>query len=233
MEDYSPTIEDNITKSIDLIKYSDTRNSQISSLVKQQHQQLQEKHAQSHHNVRPKIDITTCPVTLEINDMTGQDEFIVVYEGIMKQTQGFVVVYSISDEQSLRDAEDALKAIIKYKEQEKDNALLVEQFTENYFNLGYHIPCVLLGNKRDLGLLEPNNNNSERRVTWEQGKALANKYGIMHFAECSAKLDDVKIHAAFGELAMMICKQKMIKEYVEKNLASSGNSKNNKSCSVM
>ena len=114
-------------------------------------------------------------------------------------------MYSISDPSSLLEAEQFIQKIHLLKCENEQ------------FDFGYQVPCVLLGNKRDLDDIDvqkkiSNKHVAVRSLTRQQGQELAAKYGIIHFAESSALLDDIKIDAAFGELAMMICKQKVFQQ---------------------
>ena len=88
-------------------------------------------------------------------------------EQYMRSGEGFVIMYSITDRQSFREASQAKKQIERVRRCED-------------------IPMVLVANKIDL--------ESKREVTTEEGQALAQEFGCQFF-ETSAALrhcvDDV------------------------------------------
>ena len=77
----------------------------------------------------------------------------------IKHADGFFVVYSITIRRSFVEAENVIQEIYRVRD---DNS----------------VPIVLVGNKCDL--------EDERQVSTEEGKDLADKYGIP-FLETSAK----------------------------------------------
>ena len=104
-----------------------------------------------------------------------QQEFTAMHEQYMRSGEGFIIVYSITDRHTFREA-------AQYKEQ-------IDRIrkTEN-------IPMVLVGNKNDL--------EGKRQVTTEEGQALARQFEC-HFFETSAALrhfvDDV-FHTLIREI---------------------------------
>lgn len=96
-----------------------------------------------------------------------QQEFTAMREQYMRSGEGFVIMYSITDRQSFREASQAKKQIERVRRSED-------------------IPMVLVANKIDL--------ESKREVTTEEGQALAQEFDCPFF-ETSAALrhfvDDV------------------------------------------
>lgn len=96
-----------------------------------------------------------------------QQEFTAMREQYMRSGEGFVIMYSITDRQSFREASLAKKQIERVRRLED-------------------IPMVLVANKTDL--------ESSREVTTEEGQALAQEFDCPFF-ETSAALrqfvDDV------------------------------------------
>ena len=96
-----------------------------------------------------------------------QQEFTAMREQYMRSGEGFVIMYSITDRQSFREASQAKKQIERVRRSED-------------------IPMVLVANKIDL--------ESKREVTTEEGQTLAQEFDCPFF-ETSAALrhfvDDV------------------------------------------
>ncbi|CAH3020588.1 unnamed protein product [Porites evermanni] len=104
---------------------------------------------------------------LDILDTAGQQEFTSMREQYMRSGEGFIIMYSITDRQSFREASQAKKQIERVRRCDD-------------------IPMVLVANKIDL--------ESKREVTTEEGQALAQEFDCAFF-ETSAALrhfvDDV------------------------------------------
>ena len=193
-------MEDTQTKQIDLLNYCDRSMPEISEFI----------HA---NELAPKNTPNLTNVWLEIFDSPGLEEFAALRELAIKQRHGFIIMYSIETESSLIEAENFILTIAKIKDETADLD------KNNTREIGRKIPMLLLGNKCDL--------EEHRKVTKEQGAALAEKYGILHFAECSAKWYTPNIDCAFGEMALMLYRQRIIQENMVDN------KKAKKECQVM
>merc|ERR1711990_1363790 len=101
--------------------------------------------------------------TLDILDTAGQEEYASLRGEYMTEGKGFVLVYSITAEETFADMD-------KFKDQIEQNK-----------NGGEKVPICLVGNKIDL--------EKERKVQTEQGEALAKKWRTE--AESSNKIGDV------------------------------------------
>ncbi|KAH9519576.1 Ras GTPase ras2 [Bulinus truncatus] len=101
-------------------------------------------------------DNQTC--LLDILDTAGQEEYSSLRDLYVRAGNGFVIIYSITDRQSFKEAE-AIYNWLKRLKSEIPNAILV-------------------ANKQDL--------LTEATVSSQEGIELANKMGI-HFYETSAK----------------------------------------------
>ncbi|XP_068144350.1 LOW QUALITY PROTEIN: GTP-binding protein Rit2 [Drosophila tropicalis] len=97
---------------------------------------------------------------LDILDTAGQVEFTAMRDQYMRCGEGFIICYSVTDRHSFQEASEYRKLITRVR-------------------LSEDIPLVLIANKVDL--------ESQRRVTTEEGKNLANQFGCPFF-ETSAAL---------------------------------------------
>lgn len=117
------------------------------------------------------FDLNNKTVKLQIWDTAGQERFKTITSSYYKGAHGIIMTYDITDRQSFRDIENWLTEVEKHAN-EKVNKLLV-------------------GNKCDL--------ESQRQVTFEEGKAYADQLGIK-FIETSAK-NSVNVDNAFFTMA--------------------------------
>lgn len=97
------------------------------------------------------MDIDGKALQVEILDTAGQDEYTPLRETFMHTGDGFLLVYSIVDDQTLEE----LKAI-------REQILRVHRDRK--------VPMVVIGNKADMA-------KKDRAVTKEEGKALADEFG--------------------------------------------------------
>lgn len=107
---------------------------------------------------RTVIDAEPC--LLDILDTAGQVEFTAMREQYMRCGEGFIICYSITDRRSFLEAEEYRKLIRKVR-------------------AGDDVPVVLVANKLDL------DRDGQRRVTFDDGKAMAKKFSCP-FLETSA-----------------------------------------------
>ncbi|CAD5117792.1 DgyrCDS6544 [Dimorphilus gyrociliatus] len=116
------------------------------------------------------VDGENC--VLDVLDTAGQEEYSAMREQYMSQGDGYLLVYSVTDERSFR-------AIKRFHSQ----ALRVKD-TDSF-------PMILVANKIDL--------NSFRKVSIEDGVELANKFSIPYI-ETSAKNPPINVEEAFYSL---------------------------------
>ena len=105
------------------------------------------------------ILIDDSKVKLQIWDTAGQERFRTITTAYYRGAMGILLVYDVADENSFFNVKNWMKQIDQ--------------------NAAENVNRVLIGNKCDL---------DERKVSYEQGKALADEYGIKFF-ETSAKLN--------------------------------------------
>ncbi|XP_048388140.1 ras-related protein Rap-2a isoform X2 [Stegostoma tigrinum] len=103
--------------------------------------------------------VDSSPSVLEILDTAGTEQFASMRDLYIKNGQGFILVYSLVNQQSFQDIRPMRDQIIRVKRYEK-------------------VPVILVGNKVDL--------ESEREVSGAEGRALAEEWGCP-FMETSAK----------------------------------------------
>ncbi|KAG8040462.1 hypothetical protein G9C98_002458 [Cotesia typhae] len=113
---------------------------------------------------------------LDILDTAGQIEFTAMRDQYMRCGEGFMICYSVTDRHSFQEVPEYRKLISRVRVNEE------------------YIPLVLVGNKFDL--------QSQRKVTTEEGKVLANQLGCPFF-ETSAALRQF-IDDAFYSLVRQI-----------------------------
>ena len=133
------------------------------------------------------LDVNGKKVKLQIWDTAGQERFKNITASYYRGGNGVLVVYDITDRDSFNNLNSWLIEIEK-------NA------NKNVFKL-------LIGNKNDL--------ESERKVTFNEGKEFADSNG-MKFIETSAKTAD-KVYEAFELLTQEIIKNNLNKDKVITN----------------
>ncbi|XP_067298336.1 ras-related protein Rap-2a [Pseudorasbora parva] len=108
---------------------------------------------------RKEIEVDSSPSVLEILDTAGTEQFASMRDLYIKNGQGFILVYSLVNQQSFQDIKPMRDQIIRVKRYER-------------------VPVILVGNKVDL--------DNEREVSSSEGQALAEEWGCP-FMETSAK----------------------------------------------
>jgi Ras-related protein Rab-1A len=117
------------------------------------------------------FELSSKTVKLQIWDTAGQERFKTITSSYYKGAHGIILTYDITDKQSFKDIENWLTEVEKFA-------------NENVIKL-------LVGNKNDL--------ESQRQVTFDEGKEYADSLGIQ-FLETSAK-NNSNVEKAFFTLA--------------------------------
>uniref|UniRef100_A0A915C6E9 small monomeric GTPase n=1 Tax=Parascaris univalens TaxID=6257 RepID=A0A915C6E9_PARUN len=120
---------------------------------------------------RKEIEVDGQPCVLEILDTAGTEQFASMRDLYIKNGQGFVVVYSITSQQTFHDIKTMRDQIVRVKGTDQ-------------------VPILLVGNKCDL--------IHQRQVRSEDGLALA-EYWSCPFTECSAK-NAHNVNTVFAEI---------------------------------
>ncbi|KAL7627730.1 RAS1 protein [Parahypoxylon ruwenzoriense] len=115
---------------------------------------------------------------LDVLDTAGQEEYSAMREQYMRTGEGFLLVYSITSDQSFEEIRTFQQQILRVKDKDPTD----------YF------PMVVVGNKCDL--------ESEREVPRQDGEALAKQFGCP-FLETSAKTR-TNVDKAFFDLVREI-----------------------------
>lgn len=118
------------------------------------------------------VDIDGKALQIEILDTAGQDEYTPLRETFMHTGDGFLLVYSITDDQTFEELNGIREQILRVHPNRK-------------------VPMLVLGNKLDLAA-------KDRAVTKEEGKTFAKGFDA-ELIEVSAK-ENFKVKEAFETL---------------------------------
>eukprot|EP00123_Amoebidium_parasiticum_P021607 comp7038_c0_seq1/m.2777 comp7038_c0_seq1/g.2777 ORF comp7038_c0_seq1/g.2777 comp7038_c0_seq1/m.2777 type:complete len:231 (-) comp7038_c0_seq1:463-1155(-) len=118
------------------------------------------------------------PVTLEILDTAGQEQYETLRDSVLGDGEVFLIVYAINDRESFAAVRSLYQAVVESCGRDRWDQSAV--------------PMMLLANKADL--------TNQRVVSYEEGKQLAQELGNLPFAECSAKTRQ-NIHRVFEGVA--------------------------------
>lgn len=110
------------------------------------------------------IDIDGKALQVEILDTAGQDEYTPLRETFMHTGDGFLLVYSITDDQTLEELRSIREQILRVHRDRK-------------------VPMVVVGNKVDMAA-------SDRAVSKEEGKALADSFNA-GFMEITVRIQSL------------------------------------------
>mmetsp|Transcript_86880 Transcript_86880/g.106561 ORF Transcript_86880/g.106561 Transcript_86880/m.106561 type:complete len:198 (+) Transcript_86880:85-678(+) len=110
---------------------------------------------------------------LDILDTAGQEQFAALQDHWIRESDAFLLVYSITDKRTLQHCYELYTKIKRNKDTK-------------------YIALVLVGNKSDLP-------DDVRQVTYDEGKKVATKLGNAKFYETSAKTGD-GVRQAFEEV---------------------------------
>lgn len=119
------------------------------------------------------IEIDGNSIRLDILDTAGQEEFVAIRNQNIRQGQGFLIVYSITDRASFEKISELHTVILRTKG-----------------GGGDRVPIVILANKSDREV--------DRVVTKEEEKAFADKTGILFFPTSPVK--NTGVNEAFNAI---------------------------------
>jgi small GTP-binding protein len=119
------------------------------------------------------INVDGKPCRLDILDTAGQEEFKTMRPQYMRQGQGYILVYSVTDRVSYEKTREFYEEVCRAKGGKESVILL------------------LAGNKCDL--------KDDRKVSEEDGKTLAKEYATPLFYETSAKAN-INVKEIFDQL---------------------------------
>lgn len=120
---------------------------------------------------RKEIEVDNSPCVLEILDTAGTEQFASMRDLYIKNGQGFVVVYSLTNNQTFQDIRPMKELITRVKGTER-------------------VPILLVANKVDL--------DHQREVDYADGYSLSQQWGCP-FIEASAK-NRTNVNEVFAEI---------------------------------
>ncbi|CAI4452357.1 ALI_HP2_G0016700.mRNA.1.CDS.1 [Saccharomyces cerevisiae] len=130
---------------------------------------------------RKTIEIDNKVFDLEILDTAGIAQFTAMRELYIKSGMGFLLVYSVTDRQSLEELMELREQVLRIKDSDR-------------------VPMVLIGNKADL--------INERVISVEEGIEVSSKWGRVPFYETSALLRS-NVDEVFVDLVRQIIRNEM------------------------
>jgi len=120
---------------------------------------------------RKEIEVDGSPSVLEILDTAGTEQFASMRDLYIRNGQGFVIVYSVTNHQTFQDIKNMREQITRVKGTDR-------------------VPLLLVGNKVDL--------EHQREVATMEGLALAQAWNCP-FIEASARIK-MNVNEVFAEI---------------------------------
>lgn len=130
---------------------------------------------------RKTVEIDNKVADLEILDTAGVAQFTAMRELYIKSGMGFLLVYSVTDRQSLEELLDLREQVLRIKDMNR-------------------VPMVLVGNKADL--------KDERVISVEEGIEVSSDWGKVPFYETSALLRS-NVDEVFIDLVRQIIRNEL------------------------
>ncbi|AGO10651.1 AaceriAFR464Wp [[Ashbya] aceris (nom. inval.)] len=130
---------------------------------------------------RKSMEIDDKAFDLEILDTAGVAQFTAMRELYIKSGMGFLLVYSVTDRQSLAELMELREQILRIKDSKR-------------------VPMVLVGNKADL--------QNERAISVEEGIDVSSRWGKVPFYETSALLKS-NVDEVFIDLVRQIMRAEL------------------------
>lgn len=128
---------------------------------------------------RKQIEVDGRACDLEILDTAGVAQFTAMRELYIKSGKGFLLVYSVTDENSLKEMLALREQVLRIKDSE-------------------NVPMVLIGNKCDL--------DDERVLSIEDGIKVSQLWGLVPFYETSA-MYKTNVDEAFVDVVRQIMRK--------------------------
>jgi len=123
---------------------------------------------------RKEVEIDGRPVTLDILDTAGQEDYVSLRSAWYRRKDGFLLVFALNNENSLQELKSLREQVI--------------DFYSDYHDKQKVPPMLLVGNKADL---------SEVPSLWENANQKVKEWGMLGSIKTSAK-SNLNVHAAFA-----------------------------------
>ncbi|KAG0730300.1 Ras-related protein Ral-a [Chionoecetes opilio] len=128
---------------------------------------------------RKKVVLDGEEVQIDILDTAGQEDYAAIRDNYFRSGEGFLCVFSITEDDSFQATQEFREQILRVKNDE-------------------HIPFLLVGNKADL--------TERRKVSEDEAKTRAGQWGVP-YVETSAKTR-ANVDKAFYDLTRLISASK-------------------------
>ncbi|XP_017259997.1 ras-related protein ralB-B isoform X1 [Kryptolebias marmoratus] len=129
---------------------------------------------------RKKVVLDGEDVQIDILDTAGQEDYAAIRDNYFRSGEGFLLVFSITEQESFTATAELREQILRVKEEEG-------------------IPLLLVGNKSDL--------EDRRKVSVDEAAAKAGEWGVQ-YVETSAKTR-ANVDKVFFDLMREVRKKKM------------------------
>jgi len=139
---------------------------------------------------RRQIDVDGCLCRFDILDTTSAEDMKFLRTSWILNLEGFLLVYSISDRQTLYNLREQYEEIKQVHDGDVSK-----------------LAIVVVGNKTDW--------DQPRQVSFEEGQTIAKQIGAIKYIETSAKTGE-NIEAAFASIARFLLRQKLRNQRVLK-----------------
>lgn len=153
---------------------------------------------------RKKVMLDNQEVQLDILDTASQEDYAAIRDNYFRTGEGFLCVFSITEQESLNAAHELREQILRVKNDD-------------------NIPFILIGNKADL--------EERRLVSKEAASELASSWNVSYI-ETSAKTRQNVDHI-FLELVREIKKRRDAQQIAENNGKKKTSKKKRKLCTVL
>ena len=130
-----------------------------------------------------KVALEDDEIQVNILDTAGQEDYEGIRDHYIKSGEGFLIIFSITDNYSFQKSQDFRDHILRVKNDDD-------------------VPIILVGNKCDL--------HSKRQVSVIQGQMYANSWKVQYY-ETSAKTR-TNVDCVFIEIIKQICHRKIPKD---------------------
>lgn len=153
---------------------------------------------------RKKILLDGQEIQVDILDTAGQEDYAAIRDNYFRSGEGFLCVFSITEQESLNAAHELREQILRVKNDDQ-------------------IPFLLVGNKADL--------DDRRVVSLEEASELARSWNVP-YVETSAKTRH-NVDEVFFELLRKITRRRAAQEITNSSGKKSKNGRKKKYCNIL